>query len=459
VAEAVLSDPGGEPRLPTALILPGSWQLIVLPCLFLIIYAFYAAFEAGVAALDDHALEEKAESGSLSGKLLLKETKMPGRFISRIRAARIVYLALYAIVIADGVLKGLLPRLSAFPGAVRFLLVLALLVLAFLLLYVLGDLLAKQQGRSRAEAISYRGIYLYRILTLPILPLSMLGTVVGSALSKLFKLENMEVVAAATEEDLRMMLSASKEAGHIEEQDKDLIENIFDFDDKNVAEIMTHRTDISAFSVTDTYDQVMELVTNDQYTRYPVYDDSIDNIVGFVHVKDILNWLYEKKDEEFDLTQLMRKPSFTPETRNLRDLFQEMQHSRAQMVVVIDEYGGTAGLVTLEDIVEEIVGEIEDEYDEEEIAIVRLTEDSWMLHGTAELEDVEEACQLVLPKEDFDTVAGMIIGHLDRIPEEGENPEIVVNGGRFRVESVQDNRITLVHLRTFADPSGKTFAG
>ena len=134
-------------------------------------------------------------------------------------------------------------------------------------------------------------------------------------------------------------------------------------------------------------------------------------------------------------------------------MFQEMQHSRAQMTVVIDEYGGTAGLVTLEDIVEEIVGEIEDEYDEEEIAIVRLTEDSWRLHGTAELEDVEEACQLVLPKEDFDTVAGMIIGHLDRIPEEGENPEIVVNRGRFRVESVQDNRITLVHLQILPENS------
>jgi putative hemolysin len=451
VAEAVLSGPGGEPRLPAALIFSGSWQLIVLPCLFLIIYAFFAAFEAGVAALDDHALEEKAESGSLSGKLLLKETKMPGRFIGRIHAARIVYLALYAIVTTDGILRGLLPQLSAFPGVGRFLLVSSLMVLSFLLLYVLGDLLAKQQGRSKAETVSYRGIYLYRILILPILPLSTLGVVVGSALSKLFKLDDMEIVAAATEEDLRMMLSASKEAGHIEEQDRDLIENIFDFDEKNAADIMTHRTDISAFAVTDTYDQVMELITDDQYTRYPVYDDSIDNIVGFVHVKDILSWIYEHKDETFNLTQLMRKPSFTPESRNLRDLFQEMQHSRAQMAVVIDEYGGTAGLVTLEDIVEEIVGEIEDEYDEEEIPIVRLTENSWMLQGTTELEDVEEACGLVLPKEDFDTVAGMIIGHLDRIPEEGENPEIVVNRGKFRVESVQDNRITVVHLKVMPE--------
>lgn len=451
MAEVVLSGPGGEPRLPTALIFPGSWQLIVLPCLFLIIYAFFAAFEAGVAALDDHALEGKAESGSLSGKLLLKETKMPGRFIGRIHAARIVYLALYAIVTADGILRGLLPQLSAFPGIGRFLLVLALMVLSFLLLYVLGDLLAKQQGRSKAETVSYRGIYLYQILILPILPLSTLGVVVGSALSKLFQLEDMEIVAAATEEDLRMMLSASKEAGHIEEQDRDLIENIFDFDEKNAADIMTHRTDISAFAVTDTYDQVMELITDDQYTRYPVYDDSIDNIVGFVHVKDILSWIYKHKDETFNLTQLMRKPAFTPETRNLRDLFQEMQHSRAQMAVVIDEYGGTAGLVTLEDIVEEIVGEIEDEYDEEEISIVRLTENSWMLQGTTELEDVEEACGLVLPKEDFDTVAGMIIGHLDRIPEEGENPEIVVNRGKFRVESVQDNRITVVHLKVMPE--------
>jgi len=445
VTQLVLSCPGGEPRLSMALTSIGSWQLIVLPCLFLLIYAFYVAFEAGVAALDDHALEEKAEQGSYAAKLLVKETQLPGRFIGRVHAAKIVYLSLYAVFSILGLVR-LLTLLSGLTATIRVLIVIVLSLVIFLLAYVLGDLLAKQQGRAKAETVSYFGVHIYRVLTLPILPLSTLGIFCGMVLERLFKLENMEIVAAVTEEDLRMMLSASKEAGHIEEQDQDLIENIFDFDDKTAEEIMTHRTDISAFSTTETYGEIMRVITKDQYTRYPVYDESIDNVVGIVHVKDILSWIYRQEGQEFELEKLMRKPVFTPESRNLRDLFQEMQHNRLQMVVVIDEYGGTAGLLTLEDIVEEIVGDIEDEYDEEQKAITRLSSDSWLLQGTVELEDVEEACQIVLPTEEYDTVAGMIIGHLDRIPEDGENPEVIVNSGKFRVEAVQDNRITSVHL-------------
>ncbi|HZW97439.1 MAG TPA: hemolysin family protein [Bacillota bacterium] len=437
-----------------AVFFENGWQYLLLACLFFLIYAFYAAFEAAVMALDDHELEEKAAGGSLAARMLVRETGLAGRFIGRIYAARLVYLSLFVAAAVYGIFDYLLPSISGLSGAVHFLIVAALGALSFFLLYVFSDTFAKQRGRVKAEAVSYRGVYFYKIFTMPILPLYALGVFLGSKLAHLFKLENMEAVIAATEEDLRMILSASKDAGHIMEQDQDLIENIFDFDNKSAGEIMTHRTNISAFNVTDSFENVMELVGNDQYTRYPVFDETIDNIVGIIHTKDILRWLYEENGNSFSIENLMRKPIFTPESRIIKDLFHEMQQDRIQMAVVIDEYGGTAGIVTLEDIVEEIVGEIEDEYDEEEKTIIRLSEDEWQLDGGVELEDVEEACQIVLPKEDYDTVAGMIIAHLDRIPEEGERVEIIINRGKFRVEEVQDNRIRLVHLQVLPDENG-----
>lgn len=451
MTELALADSGGNPRLSMTLFLENGWQFLLLAGLFLLIYAFYAAFEAAVIALNDHELEEKAESGSLAARMLVRETGLPGRFVGRIHAARIVYLSLFAISSAYGIFNYLLPSISHLTGALRFLIVAVLVILSFFFIYVISDSFAKQQGRVKAEAVSYRGVYFYKIITLPVLPLSKLGIFFGSKLAHLFKLENMEAVTAATEEDLRMILSASKDAGHIMERDQDLIENIFDFDNKNAGEIMTHRTNLSAFNVTDSFEEVMAKVREDQYTRYPVYSETIDNIVGVVHSKDILRWLYEENGNDFKVEKLMRKPIFTPESRIIKDLFQEMQQNRIQMAVVIDEYGGTAGVVTLEDIVEEIVGEIEDEYDEQDISIVRIGDDEWQLDGSVELEEVEDACQIVLPKDDYDTVAGMIIAHLDRIPEEGENLEITINRGKFRVVEVQDNRIKLVHLQVLPE--------
>ncbi|HHU06893.1 MAG TPA: HlyC/CorC family transporter [Clostridiaceae bacterium] len=451
MTELALADSGGNPRLSLTLFFDNGWQFLLLACLFLLIYAFYAAFEAAVIALDDHELEERAEGGSLSARILVRETRLAGRFISRIHAARIIYLSLSAAAATHGIFNYLLPSISNPSAALRFLIVAALVILFFFLVYVFCDSFAKQQGRAKSKAISYSGVYFYKIITLPVLPFSTLGLFLGSKLAQLFRLENMEAVIAATEEDLRMILNASKDAGHIMEQDQDLIENIFEFDNKSAGEIMTHRTNISAFNVTDSLEDVMKTVGEDQYTRYPVYDETIDNIVGIIHTKDILKWLYEEEDKGFSIESLLRKPVFTPESRIIKDLFQEMQQNRIQMAIVIDEYGGTAGIVTLEDIVEEIVGEIADEYDEEEKSIIRLSEDEWQLDGGVELEDIEDACQIVLPKEDYDTVAGMIIAHLDRIPEEGEKIEIVINRGKFRVEKVQDNRISLVHLQVLPD--------
>lgn len=438
--------PGWIPLLSQILLLRQGWQIILSACLFYLLYVFFSFLATVSLTVDEQSLAEKAENGSLSARLLLREMADSSRFADKIAAGQTFYLSIFAYLALSWLFARLLPYMSSWAEPLRIILAVIILLLIFFFAYLPSSTFSRQIGGDKAKESICKLIFPYKLLILPVLPISTAGAFLGRVLAKIFKLGSPKKIVAATEEDLRLMLSASKEAGHIQEQDQDLIENIFEFDNKSVGEIMTHRTNISAFPVTEGLENVMARIDDDQYTRYPVFEDSIDNIVGIVHVKDILSWLYEREDQEFKLAELMRIPQYTPESRIIRDLFQEMQQNRVQMAVVIDEYGGTAGIVTLEDIVEEIVGEIEDEYDEEEKSIIRVQDNEWLLDGAVELDLVADCCQIELPTEDYDTVAGMIIAYLDRIPEEGEKPEVAVNGARFIVEEVHDKRIARVRL-------------
>ena len=275
-------------------------------------------------------------------------------------------------------------------------------------------------------------------------------------ISLLMKKKKAEQENNITEEGIRQMVDAGGDMGSIDETEKEMINNIFDLSNISVGEIATHRTDIVAIPLDATLEDITNVITEEKYSRIVVYDESIDNIVGVFHVKDMVKYILgdAKRMEEdyFHIEDILMTPYFVPFSKKTDELFQEMQKEKVHMAIVIDEYGGTAGIVTMEDVIEEIVGNIFDEYDvEEEEDICPIGEDDYRINGTTDLGDVEELLGIAFEDdEDYDTLGGYLIGRLGRIPDEEEKPEISVSGWLFQGESIEEKRIEKV--RTIRAP-------
>ena len=275
-------------------------------------------------------------------------------------------------------------------------------------------------------------------------------------ISLLMKKKKAEQENNITEEGIRQMVDAGGDMGSIDETEKEMINNIFDLSNISVGEIATHRTDIVAIPLDATLEDITNVITEEKYSRIVVYDERIDNIVGVFHVKDMVKYILgdAKRMEEdyFHIEDILMTPYFVPFSKKTDELFQEMQKEKVHMAIVIDEYGGTAGIVTMEDVIEEIVGNIFDEYDvEEEEDICPIGEDDYRINGTTDLGDVEELLGIAFEDdEDYDTLGGYLIGRLGRIPDEEEKPEISVSGWLFQVESIEEKRIEKV--RTIRAP-------
>jgi len=285
-----------------------------------------------------------------------------------------------------------------------------------------------------------------------------LETVIGLAISiilnvvllfLLWKLQEEKKRAIITEEGIRMMVDAGGDNGSIDETEKKMINNIFDLGNTSVGEIATHRTDIVAIPVNASIMEIMEVIAEEKYSRIVVYDDNIDNIIGLFHVKDVVKFFIADNHDinNFDLKEVLKKPYFVPFSKKTDELFTEMQRDKVHMAIVIDEYGGTAGLVTMEDLLEEIVGNIFDEYDlEEEEDISVIDEKAYRINGTTDLSDVEDLLDITFEDgESYDTLGGYLIGRLGRILEEGENPEVRVANWLFRIENIEEKRIDKVY--------------
>jgi putative hemolysin len=254
-----------------------------------------------------------------------------------------------------------------------------------------------------------------------------------------------------TEEEIRMMVDVGEEKGTIEEDEKEMINNIFEFNDTTVDDIMTHRMDIIGLPLDATMEETVELINEEKYSRIPVYDDTIDSIIGILFSKDMIQYLSDASSADgFSLAHLVRKPYFIPTSKHTDDLLRDFKKSKIHMAIVIDEYGGTAGIVTLEDLLEEIVGDISDEDDEDDLHqdIVQIDANNFTVDGLSSLEDVSEYFDTDLPTEEFKTVTGFIIGQLGNIPDEGEQPIIEYNDLVFQVLAVDEKRVTSVRVTT-----------
>lgn len=313
-----------------------------------------------------------------------------------------------------------------------------------LLVLVFGEITPKSMAAQNSEKISLRFAKFVYAITIILNPIIVFLTRLTNLLSKLLggKVEGNQPFI--TEEELKTIVSVSHEEGLLEGEERDMIYNVFEFGDSQVRDVMTTRTDMIAVEVDSSYWDVLNIFKQEQFSRIPVYENTTDNIVGILYVKDLL--FLEDNKEEFDLRKYMREPYFTYEFKPTTELFEEMRTNRVHMAIVLDEYGGTEGIVTIEDLIEEIVGDIEDEYDKqiEEIEVIK--EDEYLVYGSIRIEEVNEMIGTSIESEDFDSIGGFVMGVLGRLPEAGE--AIEYENVKFIAEIVNKNRIEKLRILT-----------
>jgi len=314
-----------------------------------------------------------------------------------------------------------------------------------LLILVFGEITPKSLAAKNSEKISVRLSGFIEFVTNLLTPISFVLNIITDFLVKLLGGEVDKKKPFITQEELKTIVNVSYKEGVLEGEEKDMIYNVFDFSDSQVNDVMVPRTEIVAIDVDLPYEEIIKIINKEQYSRIPVYENTIDNIIGILYVKDLL-FLDVNKESPFDLRKYIRQPYFTPEYKSIKEQFKEMRTNRNHMVVIIDEYGGTEGIVTIEDVVEEIVGDIEDEYDKKIKEIEVIKEDEYLVNGNVRIDTINELIGTHIESKDFDTIAGFVIGIIDRLPEAGE--EIEYENIRFIIENIDRNRIKKIRILT-----------
>ena len=433
-------------------------KLLILAVLILI-NAFFAMSELAVISLNDAKITKQAEEGNKNAITVLRLIKYPSKFLATIQIGVTLAGLLSSAVAADSfteVIVQWFAGVSVSPSLVR---AVSLVIITILLSYftlVFGELVPKRIAMCYPEKIAFAvsGMLLciYH-LSRPFVALLAAST---NVVARLFGVKGEDDQGNVTEEEIRMMVDVGEEKGVIEESAKDMINNVFDFDDKTVADIMTHRIDIAACDTTATMEDITSTAIEQGYSRIPVYDGTIDDIVGIVYVKDLLR-LLDNSTEMFELKNFIRPVLYVPESNSCRELFILLKQKKIHMAVVVDEYGGTSGLVTMEDIIESIVGNIQDEYDDEEEEISRIDDDTYSIDGAASLDDVIELLDFSPfgdedEEPDYDTLGGLVLDLLGYIPGDEEHPTVSVDGVEFTVEKAEDRRILRVRAHRLLSP-------
>ena len=420
-------------------------RLIVLVIL-IGINAFFASTEIAFISLNDAKIEKQAREGNKKAKQIRKMLREPSRFLATIQIGITLAGFLSSAFAADAfarelapVLEGLLPLgLTAWTNIS---IVLITLVLSYFSL-VLGELVPKRVAMKNPEKVAFRSIGMVKFIYLITSPFVKLLTWSTNVVSKIFGVTGAEE-DVVTEEEIRMMVDVGEEKGSIEEEERELINNVFEFNDKVASEVMIHRKDIYAIDVHSEITDILADLKEYKYSRIPVYEETIDDIVGMLFIKDLL--AYVDLEKEVKINELMREVYFVPENKPINELFKELQKSKHQIAIVLDEYGGTAGLITMEDIIEELVGNIFDEYDEEELEYEKIDENTYRISGSVSIYDLRKILEIEdIPEGDYDTLSGYLIELLGRIPEDDEMPEIETPKVTYKIEEYEDRRILWV---------------
>ena len=423
------------------------YQLVILAILILL-NAYFAATEIAYISLNDAKIGKQAKEGNKKAKQIEKMLKNPSKFLATIQIGITFAGFLSSAFASDAFADDLAPILNSwFPFLSQDIwrgisIVIITVILSFFTL-VFGELVPKRLAMKYYEKIAFATVGAIKSISVITSPFVKLLTTATNMVSKIFGVGEAEE-EIVTEEEIKMMIDEGEEKGTIEEEEKELLNNVFEFNDIIVSEVMTPRTDMYAIEINSNLNELLDELDEYKYSRIPIYEETIDNIQGILFIKDILKTL--KNRENVKIRDIMKEAYFVPESKEIDELFREMQRNKQQMAIVIDEYGGTAGLITMEDIIEELVGNIFDEYDDDEIEYKKIDENTYIINGSATLYDLKKIFDVDIPEGDYETLSGYLLEKLGRIPEENEQPIVEDKKLTYKIEEFEDKRIKSVKV-------------
>ena len=420
---------------------------ILIQAILILINAFFAAAEIAVISLNHNKLKKQVEEGDQTAKILLKMVEKPSNFLSTIQIGITLAGFLGSALAADTLAEELTGVFISWGATLPYsvlntisVFVITIIISFFTLIF--GELVPKRIAQQKSDAVARFCCKVLNVLAKIMRPVIWLLSFCTNTVLKIFRFKADAEEEAATEEDIRLMVDAGGDSGSIEEDEREWIQNVFELNDTLVSEIMTRVSDIWGVQQNMHNAEILALIKESGRSRFPVYDEDLNDIKGILNARDFLLNLNDDKMKK--VTELMRPAYFVPDTIRADKLFSDMQMKKQHIAICVDEYGQTSGLISLEDLLEEIVGNIYDEFDEqEEEELVKLGDNLWKVSGTLPVEDLEEALDIDLPNEelDFDTVGGMVFSCLNEIPQDGTQFDVEVFGLKVHVTKIEDKRI------------------
>ncbi|MDR3364830.1 MAG: hemolysin family protein [Clostridiales Family XIII bacterium] len=430
---------------------------IAILIVLIAINAFFAMAEMATISANKARIRSLAEGGVKNAALLVELMERPNRFLSVIQVCITFAGFLQSAIAATGIAEALSARLEAtgIPYAIQIGVVAVTVVLAFINL-VFGELIPKRLALQHSERVALftaRPVRAAAVFTFPFVWL--LSRTVGLIL-RLFGINEDKIEDIYSEEEILSILEVGQETGHIDETGKEMIDNIFQFDDKLAYEIMTPRTDVYMQDIGDPLAEYLDEMIKTRFSRIPYFDKDNDDIVGVLYMKDFMIQAKKVGWTRVSVRKLLQKPFFVPESKNIADLFEEMKESRTHMAFLVDEYGGLSGIVTTEDLIEEVMGDISDEYDDSEPKLEKISASAWILDGNYYLDDLNDELGLKMESDDFETVGGLLIDRLGEIADEGDDEKqiVYIDRCKFTVEAWKDRRIETVRLELLENAGG-----
>ncbi len=427
--------------------------LIILQIILIALNAIFACAEIAVLSINETKLERMAEAGNRRAKRLVRLTREPAKFLATIQVAITLSGFMGSAFAADSFSEPLVAWLISLgvtiPAATLD--TIAVVVITLILSYftlVFGELVPKRVAMKKAESLGLGISGLISGISKIFKPIVWFLSISTNGVLRLMGIDPNEAEEQVNEEEILMMVDAGSEKGAIDEQEKEFIQNVFEFDDLTADEIAVHRTEVTILWMEDAMEQWAETIHDSRHTLYPVCQDSADNVIGILNAKDYFR--LDDKSRENVMSEAVREPFFVPATIKADVLFRKMKKSRNIMAIVLDEYGGMVGIITLNDLIEQLVGDLGEDTPEEEAAephIEQMDENTWAIIGNVELLEIEQTLEVDIGLEEVDTFTGLVFGELDMIPSDGEqNIELDFKGLHITIERVEDHQIAFAKV-------------
>ncbi|WP_323847614.1 MAG: hemolysin family protein [Phytoplasma sp.] len=397
--------------------------IFIIICFLISLNAFFSSIEIALVSLSQNKIDLEVKKGVKKACKIKKIKETPNFFLS------VIQIIIHIVTFTQGILINIATT-QHYNYSVYYKHIIEILVVISSI--VLGELVPKRIALAYPQQTAYFWIGSFNLICFVTKPLVWIFNQISNFVLFIFRIDTSVKKDVVNDDELRFLITSSYKTGESNNSRKNMIQNVFDFDGTTVSDIMKHRTEIIAVKSDINREEIIDFISREKYTRFPVYEENIDRIIGIAHVKDVFKFLLDDKNKNsFDIKKILRKAHFVIEFQNISELFKEMQIKQNHIAIVVDEYGGTAGIVTIEDVIEEILGDIEDEYDKQIHEILKVSDKEYIIRGTMHLHETEEHLKADLPIEDYETLSGFILGQLKRMPDKNERIKISYHDWQF----------------------------